>query len=230
MVQAEPWLERDRVMIDQLKTLGIEKGKPFKPDGKTTEILKSAAQEALALFDVRYETGYEPHNKGSRWFLPADQDLVESVQNGFSKTEVYPTDKRGILFYFAYTTVKHLGAGQFYLFVTRDKDGNPLDGVSTYRLHVPPNPPVKQYWSAVLYDFATHALIRNMSRASRSSQSPDLQTNADGSVEVYFVSESSCRKRAELGTDGSQWQIRSALPFLRAGEAAVREDVGAAGH
>ena len=186
MVQAEPWLERDRAMIDPLKTLGIEKGKPFKPDSQTTDILKAAAQEALALFDVRYETGYEPYNKGNHWFLPADKDLMESVENGFSKTEVYPTDGRGTLFYFAYTTVKHLGAGQFYLFVSRDKDGNPLDGSATYRLHVPPNPPVKQYWSAVLYDFATHALIRNMPHASRSSQSPGLQTNADGSVDVYF--------------------------------------------
>ena len=187
MVQYEPWLERDRAMIDPLKSLGIEKGKPFKPDAKTSAILKSAAIEALALFDVQYETIYEPHNKGKRWFLPSDKDLTESVENGFSKTEIYPTDKRGILFYFAYTTVKHLGAGQFYLFVSRDKDGNPLDGAATYRLHVPPKPPVHQYWSAVLYDFRTHALIRNMPHASRSSQSPGLQTNADGSVDVYFA-------------------------------------------
>ncbi len=144
MLQIEPWIERDRAMIDPLKTLGIEKGKPFKPDAKTTDILKSAAEEALALFDLQYETVYEPHNKGMRWFLPADKDLMESVENGFSKTEIYPIDKRGIVFYFAYTTIKHLGAGQFYLFVSRDQDGNPLDGAATYRLRVPPNPPVKQ--------------------------------------------------------------------------------------
>ena len=35
MVESEPWLERDRVMIDSLKTLGIEKGKPFNPDART---------------------------------------------------------------------------------------------------------------------------------------------------------------------------------------------------
>ena len=35
MVQAEPWLERDKAMIDPLKTIGIERGKPFKPDAKT---------------------------------------------------------------------------------------------------------------------------------------------------------------------------------------------------
>ena len=32
IVQTEPWFDRDRVMIDLLKTLGIEKGKPFAPD------------------------------------------------------------------------------------------------------------------------------------------------------------------------------------------------------
>ena len=31
IVQSEPWLDRDRAMIDQLKSLGIEKGKPFAP-------------------------------------------------------------------------------------------------------------------------------------------------------------------------------------------------------
>src|SRR6266851_5911227 len=36
-VQPEPWLDRDRVMIDQLETIGIEKGKPFKPDEKTKQ-------------------------------------------------------------------------------------------------------------------------------------------------------------------------------------------------
>ncbi len=186
MVQAEPWIERDRAMIDPLRSLGIEQGKPFKPDAATTGLLESAAQEALALFDLRYETTYEPHNEGKRWFLPADKTLMDSVQTGFTKADVYPTDGRGTLFYFAYSMVKHLGAGQFYLFVSRDSDGNPLDGGGTYRLRVPPNPPVRQYWSAVLYDFATHALIRDMPCASRSSQSPGLQTHPDGSVDVYF--------------------------------------------
>ena len=35
MVQTEPWLERDKAMIDMLKTIGIEKGKPFDPDDET---------------------------------------------------------------------------------------------------------------------------------------------------------------------------------------------------
>lgn len=68
----------------------------------------------------------------------------------------------------------------------RGKGGNPFDGGKSYRLNVPPNAPVGQYWSLTAYDRETHALIRNMKRASRSSQIPELQKNADGSIDVYF--------------------------------------------
>jgi hypothetical protein len=36
------------------------------------------------------------------------------------------------------------------------------------------------------YDRQTHAFIRNMPPASRSSQIPELQRNADGSIDVRF--------------------------------------------
>jgi len=51
---------------------------------------------------------------------------------------------------------------------------------------VPAGAPVEQYWSVTAYDRQTHALIRNMPRASRSSQIPELQKNADGSIDIYF--------------------------------------------
>jgi hypothetical protein len=89
----------------------------------------------------------------------------------------------------AFFSPKHsgeAGGGSFYLMTIKDKRGKPFDGGSMYRLHVPPNAPVRQFWSATAYDRATHALIRNLPRSSRSSQSPGLQKNADGSVDVYF--------------------------------------------
>lgn len=79
-----------------------------------------------------------------------------------------------------------MGEGQFYLLGMEDKDGNELAGGNTYRLNVPANAPARQYWSATLYDRDTHALIREMSHAARSSQSPGLQVNKDGSVDLYF--------------------------------------------
>ena len=54
MVQAEPWLERDKAMIDQLKIVGIERGKPFNPDAQTQEILNRAIKEAQAWLDANY--------------------------------------------------------------------------------------------------------------------------------------------------------------------------------
>ncbi len=86
----------------------------------------------------------------------------------------------------AFFCPKHSGLGSYYLMATKDNEGRPFDGGSTYRLRVPPSVPVGQYWSATVYDRATHGLVRNMTRASRSSQSPGLQISGDGSVDVYF--------------------------------------------
>jgi hypothetical protein len=48
IVQSEPWLNRDRAMIDALRSLGIEKGKPFNPDAKTKAALEAGIREAQA--------------------------------------------------------------------------------------------------------------------------------------------------------------------------------------
>jgi hypothetical protein len=48
MINEEPILERDKVAMGQLRSFGIEKGKPFKPDAATRAILKKAVAEAQA--------------------------------------------------------------------------------------------------------------------------------------------------------------------------------------
>jgi hypothetical protein len=186
VVQIEPWLPRDKLMIDMLKSIGMEKGKPFNPDAGTRGILTSAAREAHALLESRYESMFTPYFDISRWSLPAMPDYLKASQDGFSDPTAYPFDSRGLAFTFAFFTPKHIGQGQFYLMTVKDKQGQNFDGSKSYRLTVPPNAPVNQYWSATIYDRATHGLIRDMSRSSRSSQSPNLQTNPDGSVDIYF--------------------------------------------
>jgi hypothetical protein len=191
IVQSEPWLERDRAMIDQLKSLGIEKGKPFSPDPKTKEMLESSAREANAWLDARLETLLSPpYFEATHWALPASskvvEEVVEGMSTGFAKPDSYPVDGRGITSSIAFIGIKHLEAGQLYLMTLKDKDGKALDKASSYHLAVPAKAPVTQYWSATTYDRATHAFIRNMERFSRSSQNPDLQVNCDGSVDLYF--------------------------------------------
>ena len=50
MIDSEPVHERDRMMVAMLKPLGIEKGKPFRPDARQAAILGEAATvgEAMA--------------------------------------------------------------------------------------------------------------------------------------------------------------------------------------
>jgi hypothetical protein len=206
MVQAEPWLTRDKAMIDQLKSIGIEKGKSFSPDAATQAILQGAAREAHAWLESRYESVFSPpFYEGSQWAVPASPEVMEGLQTFFAQPDRYPVDGRGLTFTFAFFSPKHLGAGQFYLMTIKDKDGQGFDGSSTYRLTVPANAPVKQYWSATVYDRATHALIRNLPWSSRSSQTPGLQKNADGSVDVYFGPKAPAGKESNwvpTSTDG----------------------------
>jgi len=205
IVQSEPWLQRDRAMIDQLKSIGIEKGKPFNPDAKTQDILKTAIREAQLWIEQQYDKGFPPYWPGSKWGSPAYPDVVKATQGACTDPNAYPVDERGVSYSFAFIGIKRLGTAQFYLMTIKDKDGQAFDGGSTYRLTVPPNAPVKQYWSATAYDRQTHALIKNMDRASRSSQIPDLQKNADGSIDIYFGPKAPAGKEANwVPTDASR--------------------------
>jgi hypothetical protein len=185
-VQQEPWLTRDKAMIDQLKSIGIEKGKPFNPDEATQRLLKASAGEAHAWLELKYETMFAPYYEGRQWVFPILPDVIEGLQSQFANPDSYPVDGRGVTYTMAFFSTKHSGIGQFYLMTIRDKDGQNFAGANTYRLTVPANAPVGQYWSATVYNRATHALIREMPRSGRSSQSPGLQTNADGSVDIWF--------------------------------------------
>jgi hypothetical protein len=208
-VQAEPWLMRDKVMIDLLKTVGIAKGKPFTADAKTRSTLDEAARVAWASIDKWYERGFNPpFFEGTHWALPVPMETIEGLSTMFADPNNYPIDGRAVYFSVAYFSAKHLGAGQFYLLAIDDKSGQSFDGKKTYRLHVPPNAPVKLYWSATAYDRKTHALIRKTSRSSRASNSAGMQQNADGSLDVFFSARAPAGKEPNwVPTNGRDFEI-----------------------
>jgi hypothetical protein len=185
-VQQEPWLTRDKAMIDPLKSIGIEKGKPFRPDAAMQGTLTAAAGEAHAWLDMKYEAMFAPYYEGRRWALPLSPELIKGLQTQFADPDSYSVDGRGVTYTMAFFSPKRSGVGQFYLLTIKDKDGQSFVGANAYRLNVPANAPVRQYWSATAYDRATHGLIRDMPRSGRSSQNPGLQTNTDGSVDIWF--------------------------------------------
>jgi hypothetical protein len=186
IVQSEPWLDRDRVMIDQLKSIGIEKGKPFAPNAATKQGLAAGMREAHAWMVTKYDAGLPPFFEDTHWTFPGHPDLIQAGAEGFANPDQYPVDWRGLTYSYAYIGIKRLGAGQFYLINIKDKNGQSYDGSKTYRLHVPPNVPIEQYWSLTIYDRDTHALVKNVDRASRASNAADVRKNSDGSVDIYI--------------------------------------------
>ena len=186
-IQREPWLTRDKAMIDQLSNIGIAKGKPFNPDARTKQILAAAIIQAHRWLDTRYEAFFEkPFYEGTHWALPATQQMASAIMSNYQDSASYPVDDRAVSYTLGYFSAKHLGAGQYYLMNTSDNKKQPLDGGSVYKLHLPAGVPVKLYWSVTAYDRETHALIKGMPYFSRASTSPSLQKNADGSVDIYL--------------------------------------------
>jgi len=68
----------------------------------------------------------------------------------------------------------------------RDAGGAFLDGAKAYRLHLPPNPPVKEFWSIVVYDTQSRSGLQNGQKFPSASQYTGPVVNGDGSVDVYF--------------------------------------------
>ena len=80
----------------------------------------------------------------------------------YEKSDAYAVDDRALAYYFMFSSVKHIGAGQF-LSVRHERRARLfLDGGNNYRLTVPANIRVQQYWSAVVYDCASHAFTRDL--------------------------------------------------------------------
>ena len=74
-----------------------------------------------------------------------------------------------------------------YLMAMADKDGKPLKAGKLYKLNVPAEMPVKQFWALTVYDRATMAFIySDLNRTTLSSYDLDkMKKNADGGVTIY---------------------------------------------
>jgi hypothetical protein len=63
-----------------------------------------------------------------------------------------------------------------------------LEGGNNYRLHVPANPPVTQFWSVIVYQLGNPMVgQRGPKVGDVSSRDPAVVKNADGSVDVYVA-------------------------------------------
>jgi hypothetical protein len=184
MVAEEPVQTRDLVMMGQLHSLGITKDRPFKPNHRMKSILRRALAEAHATF-IEWTRTIEPYWPGSQWGMHGH--LAPETHFSFQTSDRLALDERGALYFFGCAPPKVLGLATFYLSCAKDSRGEPLVGGKTYRLRIPPNPPVKQYWAVTVYDLTTAGFIYNSPTLCIDSYKPNTRRNSDGSVDIFFT-------------------------------------------
>ena len=74
-------------MIDQLRTIGIEKGKPFTPDDATKKALEAGVAEAKALLAARYDSGFPAFFEGTHWMTPTLPETIKGPVDRLRRSE-----------------------------------------------------------------------------------------------------------------------------------------------
>ena len=174
-----------------MAAIGIEKGKAFKPDARMKKILMDAAEIGNA---AARAISYFPRDPGNLTFKDSEAWVTAYADKDttFTRNGAYRLDPR-VLFHFGYICVSPAmamtvaGKGSDYSMGMLDSNGNVLDGSKTYKLHVPPNPPAKDFWAITMYDTQTRSQLQTDQQfPTKGSQDEGIKTNADGSMDIYF--------------------------------------------
>jgi hypothetical protein len=191
VINVEPVQPRDQVMIGMLATIGIEKGKPFAPEGKLKEAMERGVRDA---YFYKQQLVEKMHNANMYWpdrhwsyvMSPDDNDGFAFVTH-----DAVEIDRRAAAwtFFTFYPRVMKMGQTPVvYLAPMADQSGRPLESGKNYRVRVPKDVPARQFWSLTMYDNATWTFIKNpLDRSGlASTQKEQLKFNSDGSVDLYF--------------------------------------------
>ena len=191
IVQYEPNDAYNPEILGELAALGIEKGKTFNPDARMKKILTEAAAvgnaTARTLVFKYPDQGayYYPH---SAWFT----GFVGGNYKFQSQPGVSNTDAMVHFLYYATGVTpamafKLVGKGSQYAIAVVDSKGRRLDGSKTYKVHLPPNIPARDFWSFVVYDNQTRSMLQTDQRyPSIGNDNSKVVVNPDTSVDVWF--------------------------------------------
>ena len=179
-------------------SIGIQKGKAFTPDERMKNILADgvALGNAVSRSIVWYPRvdgtmkGIEIYpDTHSAWLMAwVDKNVFFNGKDGYTMN----SDAR-VMFYYPYTAVtpamavSRPGLGSDYGLAYVDSEKQLLDGSKTYKLHLPPNVPVNNFWALTMYDNQTRSQLQTSQKfPTVGSQTKGIRQNEDGSYDIYF--------------------------------------------
>ena len=199
------WIQQEHIdMLDPetrglFASIGIEKGKPFRPDKRMKKILTDAVAIAnAAARSIVWHPRTDGTMKGikvypgtdSAWLMAwVDKNVFFNGKDG----KTMNSDAR-VMFHYPYTAVTpamavtKAGAGSDYGLAYVDSKKMPFDGSKTYKLNIPANPPAKDFWALTMYDNQTRSMLQtSQAFPTVGSQTEGLKQNEDGSYDIYFA-------------------------------------------
>ena len=194
VIQDEPIEAISPEVRGAIAAIGIVKGQPFKPDARMKKLLTEAA--TLGNATSRAIT-YHPRIAGVKIY-PDDPKSVWSTAFANKNTSFEADGAMGldarVLYYFNAGGVTpamaatRAGEGSDYALAVLDANQQAFDGAKTYKLHLPPNVPVNDFWAVTMYDTQTRSQLQTGQKfPTVGSQTEGIKKNADGSYDLYFA-------------------------------------------
>ncbi len=201
VIHEEPLDMIDAETRGLLASIGIEKGKEFNPDERMKRILSDAVAigNVTARSIVWYPrvSGSVDNMKGiqlypetnSAWLTVwVDKNVFFNGKDGSTMN----SDAR-LMFHYPYTAVTPAmavtipGKGSDYGTAYVDAEKKPFDGGSTYKVNIPANPPVNDFWGLTIYDNQTRSMLQTDQKfPTVGSQTEGIKMNEDGSYDIYI--------------------------------------------
>jgi hypothetical protein len=180
-------------------SLGMEKGKPFKPDDRMKAILADGV--AIGNAQARSIVWY-PRIDMNMAGVQVYPDTGSAWNMGYPERNVHFNGKDGatmntdarVSFHYPYTGVTPAmatpreGTGSDYGIAYLDGDKKPFDGSKTYKISLPKDAPMANFWALTIYDTQTRSMLQtDQDAAGIDSLQKGLRYNKDGSIDLYFA-------------------------------------------
>jgi hypothetical protein len=177
-------------MLGMASYIGIQKGKPFKPDAHIRQVLERVAQDVQDyLLQMANGISWVPAEGQPGWtrFNLYKEDIAKGRRYVYENVNgAIDYQRRAAITYWAYCMPAVLGSGTMYNVALVDADDNPIDSAKDYRIRMPEDFPARNFWSVFAYDSRTRTFIANSMKGRHLSSHDKLVKNSDGSTDIYI--------------------------------------------